>query len=119
MICSAVSEIRGNRDIHAIKDPHELDDVDVGVIRARFGVAETGMVWLTQEDLVVDALGVLAQHLVILLDPQQLVRDMYEAYERIDPAGDQLRLLHARPVGHGRQSAPSWCGVPRGPARSP
>ena len=84
MICSAVSEIRGNRDIHAIKDPHELDDVDVGVIRARFGVAETGMVWLTQEDLVVDALGVLAQHLVILLDPQQLVRDMYEAYERID-----------------------------------
>ena len=40
VICSAAPEIRGNRDIHAIKDPHELDDVDVGVIRARFGVAE-------------------------------------------------------------------------------
>ena len=58
--------------------------MDVGVIRARFGVAETGMVWLTQEDLKIDALGVLSQHLVILLDPQQLVRDMYEAYGRID-----------------------------------
>lgn len=84
VICSAAPEIRGNRDIHAIKDPHELDDVDVGVIRARFGVAETGMVWLTQEDLKIDALGVLSQHLVILLDPQQLVRDMYEAYGRIN-----------------------------------
>lgn len=83
VICSATPEIPGNRDIHAVKNPHELADVDVGVIRARFGVAENGMVWLTEEDLVVNALGFLSQHLVILLSPQAIVSDMYDAYLRV------------------------------------
>lgn len=82
-ICSAASEISGNKDITSVSDPHELDDVDVGVARAQFGVSETGMVWLREEDLKVNALGVLSQHLVILLDPSQIVRDMYEAYAQI------------------------------------
>ncbi len=80
VICSSVPEIAGNRDINKITDPHQLDDVDVGVIRARFGVSETGMVYLSEDDLVVNALGFLSQHLIILLKPDQLVRDMYEAY---------------------------------------
>ncbi|NML41201.1 LUD domain-containing protein [Chitinophaga sp. G-6-1-13] len=83
VICSATPEITGNRDIHAVKDPHDLADVDVGVIRARLGVAENGMVWLTEEDLEVNALGFLSQHLVILLSPQAVVGDMYDAYLRI------------------------------------
>ena len=84
VICSAVAEVKGNKDLSAVKDPHDLEDVDVGVLRARFGVAEMGMVWLTQEDLQVDALGFLSQHLVVLLDPKALVRDMPEAYAKVD-----------------------------------
>jgi len=83
-ICSATPEIKGNKEINEIIDPHQLDDVDVGIIRAEFGVSETGMVWLTENDLQVDALGFLSQHLIILLKPDQLVRDMYEAYIRVD-----------------------------------
>ena len=83
VICSAVPEIRGTRRIEAIRDPHELADVDVGVVRAQFGIAESGAVWLTQEDLVVDSLGFLSQHLVVLLDPRQLAADMHEAYRRV------------------------------------
>ncbi|MBV7532962.1 LUD domain-containing protein [Chitinophaga sp. sic0106] len=83
VICSATPDLQGNRDIHKVINPHELADVDVGVIRAGFGVAENGMVWLTQEDLVVNALGFLSQHLVILLDPAALVADMYDAYLRV------------------------------------
>lgn len=84
VICSATPEVKGNKDLQEIKDPHDLADVDVGVIRAKFGVAETGMIWLTQEDLQMDALGFLSQHLVILLHPDELVRDMPEAYAKID-----------------------------------
>jgi len=84
LICSATSEIAGNKDINGIKSPHELNDVDVGVIRAQFGVSETGMVWMTETDLKENALGFLSQHLIILLKPDQLVKDMYEAYKRID-----------------------------------
>jgi L-lactate dehydrogenase complex protein LldG len=83
VICSAVPEIPGTRDVHAVNDPHELADVDVGVVRARFGVAESGAVWLTQEELVIDALGFLSQHLIVLLDPSEIVADMHEAYRRV------------------------------------
>jgi L-lactate dehydrogenase complex protein LldG len=83
VICSAVSEIPGTRRAEMVRDPHELADVDVGVVRAQFGIAETGAVWLTQEDLVVNGLGFLSQHLVVFLDPKEIVADMHEAYARV------------------------------------
>jgi len=83
VVCSAVPEIVGTRRVEDIHDPHELADVDVGVMRAQFGVAESGAVWVTQEDLVVDALAFLSQHLVVLLDPSDLVSQMHEAYRRV------------------------------------
>jgi L-lactate dehydrogenase complex protein LldG len=79
VVCSAVPEIPGTRRAETIRDPHELADVDVGVVRAQFGVAESGAVWLTQEDLIVNSLGFLSQHLVVLLDPEQIVADMHDA----------------------------------------
>jgi L-lactate dehydrogenase complex protein LldG len=82
VICSAVSEIAGTRKAED-SDPHEFADVDVGIVRAQFGVAESGAVWLTQEDLVVDALAFLSQHLIVLLDSEQIVSDMHEAYRRV------------------------------------
>jgi L-lactate dehydrogenase complex protein LldG len=83
VICSAVPEVPGTRRAETIRDPHELADVDVGVVRAQYGVAESGAIRLTQEDLIVDALGFLSQHLIVLLDPEQIVADMHEAYARV------------------------------------
>jgi L-lactate dehydrogenase complex protein LldG len=83
VICSAVPEIPGTRRADAIHDPHELADVDVGVVRAQFGVAESGAVWITEEDLIVKSLGFLSQHLVVLLDPDEIVADMHQAYARV------------------------------------
>ena len=83
VVCSAVPEIAGTRRIESVRDPRELADVDVGVVRAQFAIAEGGAVWLTQEDLVVDALGFLSQHLIVLLDPAQIVADMHAAYQRV------------------------------------
>jgi L-lactate dehydrogenase complex protein LldG len=78
-----VPEIAGTCRVEDIHDPHALADMDVGVMRAQFGVAENGAVWVTQEDLIVDALGFLSQHLVVLLDPHEIVSDMHEAYRRV------------------------------------
>jgi L-lactate dehydrogenase complex protein LldG len=83
VVCSVVPEIAGTRRVEKVQDPHELADVDVGVVRAQFGVGETGAVWLTQEDLGIDALAFLCQHLVVLLDPEAIVPDMHEAYRRV------------------------------------
>ena len=80
VVCSAVPELPGNRPLSRVRAPRELDDVDVGVVRAAFGVAETGSVWLTEAELQVSALGFLAQHLVVLLDPERIVGNMHDAY---------------------------------------
>ena len=52
-------------------------------IRAQFGVAETGAIWLMQEDLVVDVLAFLSPHPIVLFDPEQIVSEMHEAYRRV------------------------------------
>jgi L-lactate dehydrogenase complex protein LldG len=53
------------------------------VVRVGFGIAESGALWLSQEGPVVIALGLLSQHLIVFLDPKQIVSDMREAYRRI------------------------------------
>jgi L-lactate dehydrogenase complex protein LldG len=49
-------------------------------VRARFGVAETGSVWLSEREFGVNALGFLPQHLVVLLDPRAIVGNLHHAY---------------------------------------
>ena len=80
IVCSATPEVAGTLSLDSVRAPAELKDVDVGVVRAAFGVAETGSLWLTETELGVNALGFLAQHLVVLLDPARIVRNMHDAY---------------------------------------
>ena len=79
VVCSAAAEVKGNRKLDPAR-PALLEDVDVGVARAVFGVAETGSVWLTEAELGAPALGFLSQHLVVLLDPARILGNMHDAY---------------------------------------
>jgi L-lactate dehydrogenase complex protein LldG len=101
VVCSAVPEVPGTRRIEEVHDPHDLNDVDVGVIRSSLGVAEAGAVWLTQTELVVNALGVLSQHLVVLLDPAAVVETLHDAYGRIDLAASPYGVFLAGPSATG------------------
>jgi len=89
VICSATPEVRGTRPLDSGAQPAALADVDVGVVRGAFGVAETGSVWLSEEELQVNALAYLAQHLVILLDPARIVGNLHQAYR--DPRFNTAR----------------------------
>jgi L-lactate dehydrogenase complex protein LldG len=79
-IASATAEVAGNRALDPSIAPVSLHDVDVGVVRAAFGVAETGSVWLAEAQLKVNALAFLSQHLVVLLDPARIVGNLHDAY---------------------------------------
>ena len=116
VVCSAAPEILGTKPIETIRDPHELADVDVGVIRSPLGVAEAGAIWVTQAELVVNALGVLSQHLIVLLDPAAIVETMHDAYARLDLAASPYGVFMAGPsatgdiegvIVHGAQGARS------------
>lgn len=80
VICSATNDVHGTFSVADVRDPRELQGVDVGVVRAAFGVAETGSVALSEREFGVNALGFLSQHLVVLLDPAAIVADLHAAY---------------------------------------
>ncbi len=102
VVCSATPEIPGTRRAGDVADPHALKDVDVGVVRSRLGVAEAGAVWLDQGDLTHPALGVLAQHLVVLLDPAAIVPTLHDAYGgRLDPSASPYGVFMAGPSATG------------------
>jgi L-lactate dehydrogenase complex protein LldG len=83
-VASATPEVPGTRAITAETEPASLQDIEVGVVRARFGVAETGSVWFSEREYVVNSLGYIVQHLVVLLDPAQLLDGLQDVYRRDD-----------------------------------
>lgn len=81
IVASAVPEYRGTRDAEAAR-PQDLAVVDVAVVRAAFAIAETGSVLLTDAALRTNAVAYLAQHLVVLVDPDEILLTTGEAYQR-------------------------------------
>lgn len=97
IVASAVAGIEGNRAISCDTAPASLQDVDVGVVRGRFGVAETGSVWFSEEEYLVNSIGYLAQHLVVLLDPALLVEGLQQVYRRPDFKSARYAVLVTGP----------------------
>ena len=97
VVASAVPELTGNRDLRAVRYPQEVEDVDVAVVRAVFGIAETGSVLFTQDQLIVNAVAYLAQHLVVLLDPADILPNVQAAYRRPEFGRSAYAVLHTGP----------------------
>jgi len=97
VVCSTVPEIAGNRDIAGVGAPQDLADVDFGIVRASFGVAETGSVLLSDADLHVNAVAYLAQHLIVLLDPADIVVNLHHAYRRPEFRDQHYASFHTGP----------------------
>ncbi|PPQ33202.1 LutC/YkgG family protein [Rhodopila globiformis] len=130
IVCSAVPEIAGNRDLATVAHPRDLADVDVAVVRAACGVAETGSVLLTEAQLQVNAVAYLAQHLLVLLDPADIVASIHDAYDRPEFHQARYAVFHTGPSAtadiegvlvHGAQGVRSLTVVllPRQPSSVP
>ncbi len=97
VVCSNAPEIQGNRDLADTKQPRDLHDVDVAVLRAAFGVAETGSVCFTEAELGVNSVAYLAQHLLVLLDPGAIVPNLHHAYHRPEFHRYRYAVFHTGP----------------------
>lgn len=78
-------------------DTHTLEDLEVFVLKAGFGVAENGAVWVTDAQVQERVLPFICQHLVVILDPATIVNNMHEAYERIGNQDYHFGLFIAGP----------------------
>jgi L-lactate dehydrogenase complex protein LldG len=97
VVCSATPEVAGNRPLSDVRAPRDLADVDIGVVRAAFGVAETGSVCLTEDSLGVNSLGYLSQHLLVLLDPADILPNLHHAYRRPEFLQGRYVVFHTGP----------------------
>ncbi|QQO36251.1 LUD domain-containing protein [Bradyrhizobium diazoefficiens] len=97
VVCSTVPELSGSRDIATVGATQELADVDFAIVRASFAVAETGSVLLSETDLNINALAYLAQHLIVLLDPADIVVNLHHAYRRPEFRERHYASFHTGP----------------------
>jgi L-lactate dehydrogenase complex protein LldG len=120
IVCSTVPEIVGNRDIAGVRAPQDLADVDFAIVRAAFAVAETGSVLLGERELRLNA-AYLAQHLIVLLDPADIVINLHHAYRRPEFRNSYYAAFHTGPSAtadiegvliHGAQGVRSLCVLP-------
>jgi L-lactate dehydrogenase complex protein LldG len=98
-ICSVVPEINGTITPAEFTDWAAPADVDVTVVRTPLGVAETGSILVTEKELGVNTITILARHLVVLLDPASLVENIHLAYRHPSFAGAAYAVLLSGPSG--------------------
>ena len=129
VICSLVPEHAGNRNAATLRHARDLEDVDVGIVRAAFGVAETGSVLLTEVELPLhaEAIGFLSQHLIVLLDPAAIVATLHDAYADPQVAAARYAIFMTGPSAtadiegiliHGAQGVRSLTVLAAAPARA-
>ena len=76
-LASFAGRVNGN------EDPHTLEDVDLAILPAHFGVAENGACWITEAQMLHRVLPFITQHLALVIRRRDIVADMHQAYDRI------------------------------------
>ncbi len=66
-----------------VAEAKDLDGTDVGIVEGKIGVAENGCVWIPQT-MKEKAVCFISEYLVIVLDRNNIVNNMHEAYKRIE-----------------------------------
>jgi L-lactate dehydrogenase complex protein LldG len=78
-------------------DPHELDDLNLAILDAQFGVAENGAIWLDDSQLSLRAIPFITEHLVLVLKRTNLVPTLHQAYQKIGDQDSGFGLFIAGP----------------------
>ena len=82
-IISCYSGFEGNVDQSALINPRDLEGVEVGILKAEFGVAENGALWVEFAGLPFRVVPFIVDHLVVVLSATAILSNMHEAYKQI------------------------------------
>lgn len=83
-IISPLTELREIAELDfADLDEHTLEDVELGVFKAHFAVAENSAMWVTEEVLGKRVSPFICQHLMLIVNKSDVIQNMHQAYERI------------------------------------
>ncbi len=73
-----------NFDANKQDDPHYLKDIDLAIVKGNFAVAENGAVWIKDENNRHRSLYFIAQNIIIVVNKNDIVNNMHEAYTKIE-----------------------------------
>ncbi len=73
----------GNVFLNEQTEPHNLENVDLSIIKGEFGVAENGAIWVSDKHFRIRILPFITNDLVIVLSKKELCLHMHDAYEII------------------------------------
>ena len=73
----------GNFDSNSQDDTHNLKDIDLAIVKGNFAVAENGAIWMKDESNRHRSLYFIAQNIVIVINEDEIVNNMHEAYEKL------------------------------------
>lgn len=82
-VASWIDPVQGNEPVGPESDPRQFDGLDVAWMRGEIGVAENGAIWMPVWDTLPRAAMFLAEHLVVVLDCENLVHNMHDAYREL------------------------------------
>ncbi len=83
-IATTIEELSALADFSLnISDPHELEMLNLAIIKGDFAVAENAAIWVSEKQLPHRALPMITQYLAIVIHKSDIVTNMHSAYERV------------------------------------
>lgn len=82
------STLKGNQGFNSVtlesmKNPHELEDLDILILESNLGVAENGAIWLPDSQIKIRVLPFITKHLVLVLNKENIVPFLHQAYQKL------------------------------------
>lgn len=84
IVSNVVNCSLGNFDENSTKDAYDLKDIDLCIVKGEFAVAENGAIWMKNKENRHRALYFISQNIVIVINKNDILNNMHEAYERIN-----------------------------------
>ena len=74
----------GNFNANEQEDVHNLQNIDLAIVKGNFAIAENGAVWMKNEENRHRALYFIAQNIVIVIEEENILNNMHEAYQKLN-----------------------------------
>ena len=78
-------------------NPHQLENVELAILQAEFGVAENSALWITEKQMGTRVLPFICQHLALVVNAGDIVADMHAAYQRTQGSDHSFATFIAGP----------------------
>ena len=81
---NAIDEIENDRSLLTNQTKADLESLDFAFIKGAVGVSENGAIWIEDKNFVHRLLPFICKHLCLVIEADEIVSNMHEAYQCIE-----------------------------------